>query len=102
MVPGQILRSARRKRGLTQRQLAELSGVPQPTVARIESGAVSPRMGTLLHLLAATGHELWLGRRLGQGVDRSLIRDRLRMTPADRIRLAVAEAVGMPDIRLDR
>jgi DNA-binding XRE family transcriptional regulator len=38
---------ARRSAGLTQRQLAERSGVPQPTIARIESGKQMPRADTL-------------------------------------------------------
>lgn len=87
---------------MTQRQLAAAAGVPQPTVARIESGAVNPRTDTLQRLLAATGHELTYEARLGIGVDRSGIRDRLRLTPAQRVRLAVEEARSMPAIRLRR
>jgi transcriptional regulator with XRE-family HTH domain len=85
---------------MTQRQLAAAAGVPQPTVARIESGAVNPRTDTLQRLLAATGHELTYEPRLGIGVDRSAIRERLRLTPAQRVRLAIEEARYMPDIRL--
>lgn len=97
-----ILKAARRRSGLTQRQLAVLSGLPQPTVARIESGAVSPRWDTLMRLLTATGFDIELRPQLGRGVDRSLIRDRLRLTPAERIRLAVIEARRMPTIRLSK
>jgi transcriptional regulator with XRE-family HTH domain len=105
MVPMKIqrlVRATRRKAGMTQRQVASAAGVPQPTVARIESGAVSPRVDTLARLLAATGHELSYEPRLGEGIDRTAIRERLRMTPADRIRLAVNEARNMPDLRIRR
>ena len=39
-----MLREARLRRGLTQRELAELAGVPQPTISAIESGRRSPRL----------------------------------------------------------
>jgi len=87
---------------MTQRTLAAAASVPQATVARIEAGIVSPRANTLARLLHATGHELAVEARLGDGVDRSLIRDRLRMTPAQRIQLAVEEASAMPTIRVRR
>lgn len=76
--------------------------MPQPTVARIERDTVSPRVGTLQRLLREIGQELSVQPRLGEGVDRSLIRDRLNMTPRERIVLTVAEARGMPMIRLRR
>ena len=97
-----LLRSARRRAGLTQRQLAVAAGVPQATVGRIEAGLVDPRAETLTRLLHATGNELAVAPRLGDGVDRSLIRERLKLTPADRIRLAVEEARNMPRIRIRR
>lgn len=87
---------------MSQRDLAIAAAVPQATVGRIEAGMVSPRTDTLARLLRATGHELAFEPRLGVGVDRSLIRDRLRMTPAQRLRLAVEEARAMPQIRLRR
>jgi transcriptional regulator with XRE-family HTH domain len=102
MTVAAILRSARRRAGLTQRQLAEIAGVPQPTVARIESGVVSPRADTLARLLAAAGRELSDEPRIGHGVDRTAMRDRLRLTPAERIGLAVQEARAFAGMRFDR
>ena len=97
-----MLRTARRRARMSQRDLAAAASVPQATVGRIEAGLVSPRADTLARLLRATGHELTIEPRLGDGVDRSLIRDRLRMTPRQRIDLAVEEARAMPAIRLRR
>ncbi|HET7665030.1 MAG TPA: helix-turn-helix transcriptional regulator [Mycobacterium sp.] len=97
-----MLREARRRAGLTQRALAEMAGVPQPTVARIESGSVTPRADTFARLLRAAGSELVVEPRLGIGVDRTLIRDRLAMTPARRIRLAVDEAHALGAIGRNR
>lgn len=89
MDAAQTLRDARRQAGLTQRELARRAHTQQPTVARIESHAVVPRVDTLDRLLAACGLELATVPRPGTGVDRTLIQERLRLTPAERGRLTV-------------
>ncbi|MBA2253757.1 MAG: helix-turn-helix domain-containing protein [Chloroflexi bacterium] len=90
-----MLHTARRRSGLTQRQLAQRSGVPQATIARIELGAIQPRTDTLERLLRAAGASLATETRLGEGVDRTQIRERLRMTPAERSHLGVDEAAAL-------
>lgn len=50
-----ILIERRQKLGLTQRELAELSGVKQPVLARMESGATIPKLETLFKLAHALG-----------------------------------------------
>jgi transcriptional regulator with XRE-family HTH domain len=80
-----VLRWARGRAGLTQRRLAALAGVPQSTVSRIESGAIDPRISTLRRLLRSCGYELDARPRLGQGVDTSLIRERLGRSPRERL-----------------
>jgi transcriptional regulator with XRE-family HTH domain len=83
-----IISEARRQAGLTQRGLAARAGMPQSTVARIESGAFKARAGTLERLLEALDLELVAEPRLGRGVDRSLIRRMLALTPRERIEYA--------------
>src|SRR5207237_5000018 len=95
MEPGHVLSHARRKAGLLQRQLASRAGVAQPAVARIESGAVVPRVDTLDRLLAACGEGLESRSRLGIGLDRTVIRSLLALTPLERVRLAVQEAANL-------
>lgn len=96
MDAAKILRAARRSAGLSQRELAASSGVKQPAIARIESGAVAPRTDTLDRLLKACGQELHMRQRLGEGVDRTLIWEMLKMTPRERIQTGViaARAIG--------
>jgi transcriptional regulator with XRE-family HTH domain len=53
-------RDARVKRGLTQRQLAELSGVPQADISRIERGGGNPTEATLQRLAGALERRLIL------------------------------------------
>jgi transcriptional regulator with XRE-family HTH domain len=97
------LRDARGKAGLTQRELARLAGVPQPTVARIESGVVVPRVDTLDRLLAACGLALASVPRAGLGLDRTLIREKLRLTVAERARAAAVEWTNLqPFLRAGR
>jgi transcriptional regulator with XRE-family HTH domain len=91
MNAAEMLRDARRRAGFTQRALARAAGVPQPTVARIESGAVAPRVDTLERLLAACGRTLTAATLPGAGVDRTLIRRRLDLTIDERAHLAIAE-----------
>lgn len=90
-----MLRYARRRAGLTQRGLAERAGVAQPAIARIEAGRVSPRLETLDRLLAACGMGAELSARRGEGVDRTAIRQLLRLTPRQRLDLAVTEAANL-------
>jgi transcriptional regulator with XRE-family HTH domain len=87
-----ILREARAGAGLTQRALAAITHVPQPAIARIEAGAVVPRVDTLDRLLAGCGLTLDVAPRPGTGVDRTAIRALLGLRPAERLRLAVIEA----------
>lgn len=50
-----IVKAWREHLGLTQQQLAEKAGIKQPALARIESGAVTPRTATLAKLAVALG-----------------------------------------------
>lgn len=95
MDPARTLRDARHHAGLTQRALASRTGVVQPAIARIERGAVVPRVDTLDRLLAGCGEQLGTERRLGLGIDRTSIRALLRLTPAQRIRLATREGKNL-------
>lgn len=53
---GAVLRALRRAADLSQRELAERSGVPQATLARIESGrSTDPRFRTVERLVRAAG-----------------------------------------------
>lgn len=65
--------------------------MPQPAVSRIERGRVSPRVETLDGLLRACGVALDLVPRPGRDVDRTLFRERLRLSPGERARLIARE-----------
>jgi transcriptional regulator with XRE-family HTH domain len=93
------LRDARRRAGISQRILAERAGVPQSTVGRIEAGLIDPRASTLRHLLRVCGMDLATEPRLGEGVDRTQIRERLARTPRQRLEDLASAAAAIGRIR---
>lgn len=86
------LRQARTSAGLSQRKLARRSGMAQPAIARIESGRVEPGIDTLAKLLDACGVSLTTETKPGRGIDRTVMRQLLKLTPQERLDLAVTEA----------
>lgn len=54
---GKII-AAREEKGLSQRDLAELSGIKQPAIARMESMKTIPKIDTLFKVLAPLGYTL--------------------------------------------
>ena len=52
---------ARKERGLSQKQLEELTGVKQPVIARMENGSTTPNLSTILKVLAPLGKTLYIG-----------------------------------------
>jgi XRE family transcriptional regulator, regulator of sulfur utilization len=55
---GQVIYGARKARNLRQADLAEISGVTQADISRIERGQVAPTTQTLLKLTMALGVEI--------------------------------------------
>ncbi len=91
MEAGELLREARRRHGLTQKQLAIRARTSQAAISRIERGLVSPTVETLGKLLAMMNEELVLdAREIDWGHDVTLIQGNLELDVGQR--LAQAEA----------
>lgn len=90
-----ILRHARKRAGLTQRDLAAKAGVPQSYVARVESSTVDPTVSSLSRLLRACGTTLEAMPGTGEGVDRTVMKRLRRLSSAERLALAAADAAGL-------
>ena len=88
MLEVQLLREARRRAGLSQRELAERLGTTQSSIARMESGAVSPTFATLRSAIEACGFEIRVGLGERDPETDSLFEQTLALTPAERIRQA--------------
>ena len=54
----EILRALRSRHQLTQRDLARLAGVPQPTISAIESGLREPSLSLLSSMVESVGESL--------------------------------------------
>lgn len=83
-----ILRTARTRAGLTQRELARRAGTSQSVVARIEAGQTSPSAATLSRLLEAAGFELLVQLAPGPVADSHELADVpriLRLPPEQRL-----------------
>lgn len=92
----ELLTLARGQAGLSQRALAAKADIPQASVSRIERDLISPRASTIDRWLAACGIVLEIRATPGTGIDLTVIRERLAMTPLERGRLGVQEANAMP------
>jgi transcriptional regulator with XRE-family HTH domain len=87
MTPGEVLRDARHRHGVSQKRLATRARTTQSAISRIERDRVSPSVETLRELLFLMGEDLVLGAEpRDAGIDRTLNRRNLALPTADRVR----------------
>ena len=99
MTPGELLREARRRHGVTQEQLAARARTSQAAISRIERDIVSPSVSTLATLLDLLGEELELGATpIDYGHDRTLNAANLGFTPVERIQRQAAWSRGLREL----
>ena len=60
MTPGELIRTTRTRRGLSQARLARRAGTRQSAISRLEADELSPSVETLDLLLRAMGEQLEL------------------------------------------
>jgi transcriptional regulator with XRE-family HTH domain len=68
------LKAARKSKGLSQRALSEMAGVPQAHISKIESGTVDLRLSSLIALARALDLELALVPRKAMPAVQSIVR----------------------------
>lgn len=91
--PGELLREARARHGVSQKQLAARASTTQSAISRIERDRVSPSVETLRELLYLLGEDLRLGaEERDSGIDRTLNAERLKLTPSERLEYGMAFA----------
>lgn len=109
------IRQLREARGLTQQQMAKLTGIPRPTWTNLESGAANPTLAVLVRVAAALqlrveeliappkasarfyrAHELPVKQR-GQVLVRKLLPDPLSGFEIERMEFPVGSSMtGIP------
>jgi transcriptional regulator with XRE-family HTH domain len=84
--PGELLREARVRHELSQKELAIRAGTTQSAIARIERDRISPSIRTLAALFQAMEEDFVFGARPRDwGVDLGLNEKNLEFTPAERL-----------------
>jgi transcriptional regulator with XRE-family HTH domain len=94
--PGELLKEARARHGVSQKRLAMRASTTQSAISRIERDRVSPSVETLRELLYLLGEDLTLGAEdRDSGIDWTLNAQNLRLGPGERVEkgLAFAEFV---------
>jgi transcriptional regulator with XRE-family HTH domain len=86
-----ILRDARHKKNLSQRDLSGVSGVPQGHISKIEKGAVDLRLSSLVELARALDLELALVPRSAVPAVQSIIRSAASASGDKQARLALKD-----------
>ncbi len=91
-----LVRSARRSRGLTQRELSARSRLAQPRIALTEKRREDPRFGTAIRLLAGAGHRLYAAPTTRDDVA-TIAADIRYALQADDAQLALRHLIQMND-----
>lgn len=87
MDTGSFVRDLRRRRGLTQEQLALRAGTTQAAVSQLETGAVSPTVDRLEQVLLCLGVRLrFVGEPMDLWTEPAHLDEYAAMTPAERVR----------------
>ena len=93
MSPGELVKEARQRHRVSQKQLAMRAGTTQSAISRIERDRISPSVATLRELLYLMGEDLTLGaERRDFGIDPTLTAERLKASPSERVEYGLAMA----------
>jgi len=82
---GIVIRQARRRAGLTQRELAERLGTHQSVVARWEALTTSPTFEAVGAACIACGYDLDWQLRIQDTDTERVLHEQRRRSPADRV-----------------
>lgn len=99
MISADLLRAARLRAGLTQKELGQRVGRPQSQIARWESGRVEPSLETLQVLIRACGLELTYGLANYDESYLPYIERLLELTPQERLEDALEREEVFGQIR---
>jgi hypothetical protein len=82
---GELIREARLRAGLTQKELSELTGRERSVIARWEQGVISPPLESLMQIIHACGFDLPMTLLpIDKSADEQL-REALLETPSERV-----------------
>jgi transcriptional regulator with XRE-family HTH domain len=94
-----LVREARRRAGLSQRELAERAGTTQSAIARLETGRSTPSFDSVLRFVRLCGLDLDVMLVERDDSDWTQARELLALSPDERVRIGVRTANTMLAIR---
>lgn len=94
-----LIREARKRRGLTQRQLAELAGTTQSAIARLESAATAPSFDDVIRYLRLMDLDLDFMLIERDDSDWSLAEPLMRRSPMERLKHHEHVVHGFEELR---
>ena len=98
MAGGNLIKEARKRGRLSQRELAERIGTTQPVIARWETGRRSPTYDRLLEAVRACGFDLSV-RVVQRDLDHeAMIQSNLRLSPRERLDRFALSRAGVEDL----
>ncbi len=101
MLGSDLVREARRRADLTQRELAERAGTTQSAIARLESGRTSPSFDSVVRMLKLCGFRLDVGLDPYDDSDFAQAEALLPLTPQERLEHLVRVVDGFARLRAD-
>jgi transcriptional regulator with XRE-family HTH domain len=91
MTPGELIRTTRIRRGLSQERLARRTGTKQSAISRLEADEISPGVETLDLLLRAMGERLEIASdQPGREYDSAHRRATAERSPSERLALGIS------------
>lgn len=101
MLGSDLVREARRRAGLTQRELAERGGTTQSAIARLEGGRTSPSFDLVVRLIKASGFRLDVALDPYDGSDVAQAEALLRLPMEERLDYLVGTVESYRRLRRD-
>ena len=94
-----LVREARRRARLTQRELANRAGTTQSSIARLESGRTRPALDDVLRLIRLCGFDLDLRLVERESSEWMQAQELLKRTPAERLDQALKVTRQVEELR---
>jgi len=94
-----LVREARRRARLTQRELANRAGTTQSSIARLESGRTRPALDDVLRLVRLCGFDLDLRLVERESSEWMQAQELLKRTPAERLDQALKVTRQVEELR---
>ncbi|MFT4217529.1 MAG: helix-turn-helix transcriptional regulator [Micropruina sp.] len=101
-IGAQLVREGRKRRGITQAQLAALAGTTQSAIARLESGGTAPSLDDVIRYLRLMDLDLDLMLVERDESDWSLTFPLLELTPEQRLAHHDSVVRGFEELRAAR